>query len=229
MLLRIGRHSPGGVVVDSREHWQSVYTQKAPEEVSWFQSELRLSRSLIARVAPSPDARIVDIGGGASTLVDTLLADGHTNIAVLDLAAAALDRAQVRLGASAATVSWLVADVLTFDFPEQSVDVWHDRAVFHFLTRAEDRERYIAQVRRALRPGGHLLVATFAEDGPTRCSGLPVERYSPEQLHSVFGPGFVLEESAREDHSTPSGAHQAFTYCLCRWQGKSQKSSVMSS
>lgn len=210
-------------MIDLREHWQSVYKEKAPDEVSWFQREHELSRSLITRVAGSQDARIMDVGGGASTLVDTLLASEYTHVTVLDLAKAALDHAQARLGADSKRATWLAADVLSFEFSPSSVDVWHDRAVFHFLTRGEDRRRYVAQVKRAVRPGGHVLVATFAEDGPTRCSGLSVERYSPVQLHGVFGPGFVLEESAREAHTTPSGVHQPFTYCLCRWEPESSE------
>lgn len=204
-------------MTDAREHWQTVYREKSPDKVSWFQPELRVSHSLIARAAGSLDACIMDVGGGASTLVDTLLAAGYTNIAVLDWATSALESAQMRLGANAARARWLAGDVLTFAFPASSIDVWHDRAVFHFLTRPEDRARYIAQVKRAVRPGGHVLIATFAEDGPVRCSGLPVERYSASELHGVFGPGFILEASVREDHTTPTGAHQAFTYCLCRW------------
>jgi 2-polyprenyl-3-methyl-5-hydroxy-6-metoxy-1,4-benzoquinol methylase len=202
---------------DPVRHWQTVYETKASDEVSWFQREPRLSHALIARVAPSLDAAIVDVGGGASTLVDALLADGYTNVTVLDLAEAALRQARARLGPDASRVTWSVADILDATLPPASIDVWHDRAVFHFLTRAEDRARYIAQVQRAVRPGGYVLVATFAEDGPTRCSGLEVARYSATQLHGVFGAGFVLESSLRESHMTPSGGQQAFTYCLCRW------------
>ena len=202
---------------DPVQHWQTVYETTAPDKVSWFQREPRLSHALITRVAPSLDARIIDVGGGASTLVDALVAGGYTNVTVLDLASAALDQARQRLGPNASRVSWVVSDVLDATFPPASIDVWHDRAVFHFLTRAEDRARYIAQVQRAVRPGGHVLVATFAEDGPTRCSGLDVARYSPTQLHSVFGAGFVLETSLREEHTTPGGSQQAFTYCVCRW------------
>ena len=210
-----------------RDHWESVYEEKAPDEVSWFQLEPRLSHALITGAAPLPGARIVDVGGGASTLVDLLLADEYSNVTVLDLVAGALTRAQARLGADAARVTWLTADVLSHTFAPQSIDVWHDRAVFHFLTRADDRARYISQVRHAVRPGGHVLVATFAEDGPTRCSGLAVARYSPAQLHGVFGAGFVLEQSVREDHTTPSGARQAFAYCLCRWEpGSSERESA---
>lgn len=202
---------------DPAQHWQTVYEAKAADEVSWFQREPRLSHALIARVAPSLDASIIDVGGGASTLVDTLLAAGYTNLTVLDLAAAALRQARERLGFDASRVAWSVSDVLDATFTPASIDVWHDRAVFHFLTRSEDRARYISQVQRAVRPGGHVLVATFAEDGPPRCSLLDVARYSPAQLHAVFGAGFVLETSLRENHITPSGSQQAFTYCLCRW------------
>jgi ubiquinone/menaquinone biosynthesis C-methylase UbiE len=202
---------------DSVQHWQRVYETTAPDAVSRFQREPRLSHALIARVAPSLNAAIIDVGGGASTLFDALLAGNYTNVTVLDLAAAALQQARERLGPGASRVTWSVADVLDATFSPASIDVWHDRAVFHFLTRAEDRARYVLQVQRAVRPGGHVLVATFAEDGPTRCSGLAVARYSPKQLHGVFGAGFVLETSLRENHITPSGAQQAFTYCLCRW------------
>ena len=202
---------------DRAKHWQSVYETKAPDEVSWFQREPRLSHALVTRVAVSLDASIIDVGGGASTLVDTLLADGYTRITVLDVAEAALRQARARLGSAATQVAWSVADVLYGSFSPARLDVWHDRAVFHFLTRAEDRVRYISQVQRAVRPGGHVVVATFAEDGPTFCSGLEVARYSATQLHDVFGAGFVLEASFREDHITPSGSHQSFTYCLCRW------------
>jgi 2-polyprenyl-3-methyl-5-hydroxy-6-metoxy-1,4-benzoquinol methylase len=202
---------------DPARHWQTVYETKAPDEVSWFQREPRLSLSLITRVAPSLHARIIDVGGGASTLVDGLVGAGYTNVTVLDLASAALQQARKRLGPDATRVTWSVSDVLNATIAPASIDVWHDRAVFHFLTRAEDRSRYILQVQRSVRPGGHVLVATFAEDGPTRCSGLDVARYSPTQLHGVFGAGFVLETSVRENHTTPSGNQQGFIYCLCRW------------
>lgn len=202
---------------DISKHWQTVYETKLSDEVSWFQREPRLSHELIARVARSLDASILDVGGGASTLVDALLSDGYRHVTVLDLAEAGLRQARARLGPDAARATWLVADVLDAPLTPSSIDVWHDRAVFHFLTRTEDQERYIAQAKRSVRPGGYVLVATFAEDGPTRCSGLDVARYSPAQLHGVFGPGFLLEASLREDHITPSGSHQSFTYCLCRW------------
>jgi SAM-dependent methyltransferase len=205
--------------MDSSAHWQSVYTQKSPDSVSWFQAEPTHSLTLIRAVTPSLDASIVDIGGGASTLVDALLASGYTALTVLDLAPAALQHARDRLGPAGAPVMWVAADVLTVDFPAASVDVWHDRAVFHFLTQPDARAQYLAQVRRAVRAGGHVVIATFAEDGPTRCSGLEVARYAPHELQEAFGPGFVLVSSAREVHVTPSGATQAFTYGVFRWQG----------
>lgn len=198
-------------------HWQRVYEQKAPEEVSWFQEIPSRSATSIKQVAPAPSARILDVGGGASTLVDILLASGYTALTVLDLAPAALAHAQARLGGAARTVTWLADDILTVRLPPASIDVWHDRAVFHFLTQPAERAAYLTQVRRVLRPGGYAVIATFAEDGPTRCSGLDVVRYSGNALHAVFGEGFVLERSEREVHTTPSGATQAFTYCVCRW------------
>lgn len=203
--------------MDVSGHWQSVYSQKAPEEVSWFQEIPSRSAALIQQVAPARAARILDVGGGASTLAETLLALGYTALTVLDLAPAALAHAQARLGGAAKAVTWLADDILTVKLPPASVDVWHDRAVFHFLTQPAERAAYLAQLRRVLRPGGYAVIATFAEDGPTRCSGLDVVRYSENALHAVFGHGFVLERSEREVHTTPGGATQAFTYCVCRW------------
>jgi SAM-dependent methyltransferase len=202
--------------VDRNAHWEQVYRTKGPDQVSWFQAEARLSRVLIERAAPDRAARIVDIGAGASTLVDGLLASGYRYITVVDLSPTALSVARQRLGSAATTVMWRAADVLTAAFPAASFDVWHDRAAFHFLTDAADRARYVAQVRHAVRPGGYAIVATFAEDGPTRCSGLDVARYSADALHAAFGAGFVVLESQRELHTTPSGSEQAFTYCVCR-------------
>ncbi len=203
----------------TKEHWEKVYRDKGPDQVSWFQAEAQLSRELIERAAPDRDAAILDVGAGASTLVDGLLAAGYRRLTVLDLSAAALARTRARLGDHAARVALLEADVLDVPLAPQTLDVWHDRAVFHFLTDDARRARYVAQVRHAVRPGGHVLVATFADDGPLRCSGLDVARYSPEALHRVFGGGFEPVTSVREDHVTPAGAHQAFVYCLCRVAG----------
>jgi SAM-dependent methyltransferase len=198
------------------EHWEHVYQTKGPDQVSWFQAEARLSRQLIESFAPARSSAIIDIGAGASTLVDGLLDTGYTALSVVDLSPAALAVARARIGARAHRVEWLAADVLEAPLPAQTFDVWHDRAVFHFLTADTDRRSYVEQVHRAMRPGGLVIVATFAEDGPLRCSGLDVARYSPTQLHAEFGAPFTLLESHRELHTTPSGATQAFTYCACR-------------
>ena len=203
--------------MDPKSHWEAIYGKKRPEEVSWYQPEATLSLELIRAVA-SLESAIVDVGGGASTLVDGLLRAGYRQLTILDLSVSALNAAQRRLGASARMVSWREGDVLTTDLGVTPIDIWHDRAVFHFLTDVTDRERYIAQVRRAVRVGGHVLVATFAEDGPSRCSGLEVARYSPQGLHGAFGSDFRLIASRREEHLTPRGARQAFTYCLCRFE-----------
>lgn len=208
--------------MDRRSYWDDVYRTKDPERVSWFQAEARLSRSLIERSAPDRGARIIDVGAGASTLVAGLLDAGYRQLTVVDLSSTALALAQQRLGCAAAQVSWIAGDVLGLDVSPAAFDLWHDRAVFHFLTQAEDRTRYVAQVRRAVAPGGHVLVATFAEDGPTRCSGLEVARYSPAALHGEFGPDFRLLASEREVHITPTGSEQAFTYCLCRFEPDAQ-------
>lgn len=202
--------------MNTKQHWESIYQTKGASEVSWFQPEARLSLRLIQEAVPDRAAAICDIGGGASTLVDGLLASGYSAISVLDLSGRALDTARHRLGALAPDVRWIEADVLDVDLPPESLDVWHDRAVFHFLTDPLDRQRYVTQVRRTVRPGGHVLVASFADNGPTRCSGLEVVRYSPESMHGEFGPDFRLLSSTRETHITPDGARQEFVYCLCR-------------
>jgi ubiquinone/menaquinone biosynthesis C-methylase UbiE len=201
--------------MDPKAHWESIYRTKSTTDVSWYQREATLSIDLIRRAAPRLSAAVLDVGGGASTLVDSLVARHYTNITVLDIAANALTAAQARLGSDAGSVRWLVGDVLALDLPDHSIDVWHDRAVFHFLISPEERRRYVRQVRRVVRPMGHVIVATFAEDGPTRCSGIPVARYDAEQLHGEFGSDFQLLTTLREDHTTPSGAHQSFRYCVC--------------
>ncbi len=157
----------------------------------------------------------LDVGGGASSLVDDLLAEGMTEVGVLDISGAALDVARRRLAAQAARVRWMEGDITTIPLSKASIDIWHDRAVFHFLTDAADRAAYVAQVRHAVRPGGHVIVAAFGPDGPLECSGLPVVRYAPDALHAEFGGAFELREHMREDHHTPSGLVQHFVYCHC--------------
>jgi len=205
--------------MDPRNHWQKVYTTRKPTELSWYQPTAVLSLSMIRRVAPDHSAAIIDVGGGASTLVDGLLADGYDRVTVLDVSAAALAEASARLAKDAARVTWIEADVLDTALPASAYDVWHDRAVFHFLTESADRKRYVEQVRASVRLGGYVMVATFAADGPTKCSGLEVARYAPQELHGQFGSDFELLESAREEHHTPAGSIQPFVYCLCRVSG----------
>ena len=200
----------------SKEHWESVYSVKAADAVSWYQEHADNSLRLIQQTGVPRSASLIDVGGGASTLVDDLLDRNYRDISVLDLSAAALNSAKARHGARARSVRWIEADITTASLPLRAYDVWHDRAVFHFLTAAEDRHAYVQAVLRSIKPGGHVIVATFAEDGPLQCSGLPVMRYSATQLHTEFGDAFSLIAHEREAHHTPSGATQQFTYCYCR-------------
>lgn len=202
--------------MDAKAHWEHVYQAKPTTAVSWYQPEARLSVELIRRVVSDLATPIIDVGGGASTLVDGLLEAGYTDLTVLDLAGSALDAAQARLGTQASRVKWVEANVLSVEFAEAHYGLWHDRAVFHFLTDRRDRERYVAQSHRAVRPGGHVIVASFGPDGPPRCSGLDVVRYTPASMHAEFGDSFTLLDGVREEHHTPGGAIQAFVYCLCR-------------
>lgn len=195
------------------EHWEHVYCTRQAAEVSWYRPHLERSLAFIEAGAPDRDARILDVGGGASTLVDDLLGHGYRHLSVLDLSKAALRTARDRLGASADQVTWLHDDVRTLALDAQSVDVWHDRAVFHFLTDEADRAAYVRQVVRALKPHGHLVIATFAPNGPTRCSGLPIVRYDAPGLQQVFGEAFRLETHVDEEHATPGGSVQSFVYC----------------
>lgn len=196
-------------------HWDSIYGEKAPDEVSWFRPHLETSLSLIERSANDASARIIDVGGGESTLVDDLLAHGYTNLTVLDISQTAIDVTKARLGDRAHGVEWIVADVTRADFPPGSYDVWHDRAVFHFLTEASSRAAYIQRVARAVKPGGHVVIGTFGPEGPTKCSGLDVQRYDADSLHGEFGARFRLIDSLKELHRTPFGAAQQFLYCFC--------------
>lgn len=202
--------------MQAKAHWERVYATKDATEVSWFQPHAERSLQLIRDAGTPLTARIIDVGGGASTLVDDLLDAGYRDVTVLDLSANALAVARARLGPRAAGVRWLEANVLEADLPAQGYDVWHDRAVFHFLTAPEDRRAYVAQVLHAVRPGGLVIVATFAEDGPTQCSGLDVMRYDADGLHAEFGKPFTLLAHASEAHQTPAGRIQQFIYCLCR-------------
>lgn len=200
--------------MQTKDHWEQVYQSKAPNAVSWFQEHAEHSLSLIRNTGVNYDASIIDVGGGASTLVDDLLNDGFSNLTVLDISGAALNTAKIRLGASAAKVNWIEASVIKVSLSAAYYDIWHDRAVFHFLTTPEERKAYVEQVRHSVKPGGHVIIATFAEDGPTKCSGLPVMRYSAEELHAEFGASFTLINHLKESHHTPFGTVQQFVYCV---------------
>ena len=200
----------------SKDHWERVYSTKPTDAVSWFQAHAEHSVRLIRGTGVARSAALIDVGGGASTLVDDLLADGYGAITVLDLSAAALAAAKTRLGAAAQKVNWLEGDITKIALPPHAFDVWHDRAVFHFLTDKGDRQAYVEAVLHAVKPGGHVIVATFAEDGPLQCSGLPVMRYGPTELHAEFGAPFALVQHEREAHRTPFGTLQSFVYCYCR-------------
>lgn len=205
--------------MQSKDHWEKVYTTKASDTVSWFQPHADTSVALIRATGAALDASIIDVGGGASTLVDDLLALGYTNLTVLDLSSAALAAARQRLGSKASGVRWIEADITQAGLPDRKFDIWHDRAVFHFLTSPEERAAYVQAVFRAVKPGGHVIVASFAEDGPDQCSGLPVMRYRPDELHAEFGEAFALLKHKKEAHHTPTGTVQQFVYCYCRRMG----------
>src|SRR5215471_418959 len=195
---------------DRIAHWNEIYGSKAPDQVSWFQAVPEPSMGMIRSSGIAKDAAIVDIGGGASVLVDELLAAEFTDVSVLDVAETAIERTITRLGQRAVQVNWIVADVLSWA-PRRTYDLWHDRAVFHFLIEERERAEYRVTLDKALMPGSSLIIATFAEDGPDRCSGLPVKRWSADALANELR-GFQLEDSFKQAHMTPSGAAQSFTW-----------------
>jgi 2-polyprenyl-3-methyl-5-hydroxy-6-metoxy-1,4-benzoquinol methylase len=198
-----------------KAHWENVYSTKGENEVSWFQESPAPSLELIELARPALDAAIVDIGGGASRLVDQLLARGFTNVTVLDLSEAALAAAGARLGDKAGQVQWVAADVTKW-YPSQSFDVWHDRAAFHFLTDPADRAGYVACLDKAIKPGGAVIIGTFALDGPEKCSGLPVSRYDAASLGEALGSRFQLIHTRRHEHATPWAAIQRFQFSVFR-------------
>jgi trans-aconitate methyltransferase len=199
---------------DSRGHWEVVYGTKAEDAVSWYQRHSSRSLAYVTAAAgwASP---IIDVGGGASTLVDDLLARGFADVTVLDIAESGLAKAKARLGRQASRVKWIVADIRRWQ-PPRTYEVWHDRAVFHFLTAAEDQEAYISALRAGTKPRASVIIATFAPDGPEQCSNLSVHRYSSKALAARLGEPFVLVDEALENHTTPSGAEQRFSYSVFR-------------
>jgi len=199
------------VSVERAGHWDTVFTTKADTDVSWYQEVPEASLAFIRACTPGPGSAIIDVGGGSSSLVDHLLAQGHTDVTVLDVSAAALERARVRLGDRAGDVQWVVSDVTRFE-PARPYHVWHDRAALHFLTDPEDQAAYGGVVSRAVPPGGWVVLATFAPHGPTRCSGLEVQRHDGASLGAILGTDFALAEERVVEHHTPSGAAQPFTF-----------------
>lgn len=202
-------------MVDRQQHWESVYRTRATDEVSWFQPHAASSLRLIHETGVGLDAQIIDVGGGASVLVDNLLDAGYHHLTVLDLSDSALAKSRKRLGPRSSQVTWLASDITQASLPGNTYDVWHDRAVFHFLTDPADRARYVQQVLHAVKPGGHVIVATFGPGGPLQCSGLDVVRYAPDALHAEFGTPFRLLRHEAEVHQTPTGKEQEFVYCYC--------------
>ena len=202
-----------GELVNAKTHWEQVYATKAPDAVSWHRPHLDTSLALIEWAAVDRASSILDVGGGQSTLVDDLLLRGYKNITLLDVSRTAIEAAQKRLGSAAAQARWLIADITEIELEPGAYDLWHDRAVFHFLTAKEKRAAYVRQVLRAVKPGGHVIIATFGPEGPTKCSGLEVVRYDPESLQREFGSHMQLLENFTEQHQTPFGTTQQFLYC----------------
>jgi SAM-dependent methyltransferase len=201
--------------LDRQHHWDTVYSTKSSDGVSWFQDKPEKSLQIIHQFMPiSKQPNIIDVGGGASTLVDFLIADGYESLSILDIAASALKTTQQRLGVSSSRVSWLVADIIKAQLPADTYDLWHDRAVFHFLTAPEDRLKYVRLVEGSLKSGGILVMSTFAPDGPEKCSNLNVNRYNCDDLLAIFGKSFKLIHSDREVHQTPFQTQQLFSYCV---------------
>ena len=199
--------------MDARAHWDEVYGTKAADAVGWYRAHLETSLRLVDLAAGAKSACIIDVGGGESTLVDDLLLRGYRNLTVLDVSQIAIDATKKRLGDAAKQVRWITADVTEASLERGASDVWHDRAVFHFLTGRKLREAYVRQVVHAVRPGGHVIVSTFGPEGPTRCSGLDVVRYDADSLQAEFDARFHLVESSKELHQTPFGTKQQFLYC----------------
>jgi len=201
--------------LDRQAHWRQVYTGKDEQAVSWFEAAPEVSLDLIHATGIGPEAAVIDIGGGASRLVDALLDEGFRGLTVLDISEEALEKTKARLGAHGASVHRIDADVTTWQ-PTRLYDLWHDRATLHFLTDAKEQAAYAERVKRAVRPGGHVIIATFAPEGPERCSGLPVVRHDAASLSALLGPSFELIETRRHDHTTPAGTVQRFQFSRFR-------------
>ncbi|MBI4971366.1 MAG: class I SAM-dependent methyltransferase [Candidatus Omnitrophica bacterium] len=209
---------------NAKSHWESVYGKKSPTEVSWYQVRPEKSLEMMTRTGLGPEASFIDVGGGASTLVDHLLNQGFKRITVLDISRQALEAAKHRLGEKAKSITWVEADITQAALPHHSFDIWHDRAVFHFLTDSEARAKYKVQLANALKPNGFLIMATFALTGPPRCSGLEVMHYDAPSLEAEFGPEYELRATFSETHETPFHTQQDFVFCL--FQRRKPSSSI---
>ena len=203
--------------MNRKDHWEQVYSSKPSDRLGWYKPRLQTSLEWITALGLDRGASIIDVGGGASTLIDDLLDAGYSAITVLDIAEPALDILKARLGDKGAGVTWLCGDITGIDLPENAFELWHDRAVFHFLTDVADRERYRQNLCRALRPGGHLVIGTFAPEAPPKCSGLPVQRYDVDLLCETLGEEFELQQHQKEMHVTPGGVEQMYLYCAFRY------------
>lgn len=201
--------------MDRKEHWEQIYQTKEGTQVSWYQSVPQTSLELIKGMELKKDAEIIDVGGGDSLLVDFLIDQGFSNVTVLDISEKALARARRRLGNNAGKVTWIVADATEFR-PQRKFDLWHDRATFHFLTRNEQKGNYLQVLRSCIDPGGNVILATFSEKGPTRCSGIEITQYSTKELERILAPDFKTLECRNVPHQTPSGSVQDFSFCSFR-------------
>jgi len=200
--------------MDTKEHWEEIYKSRSSDKVSWFAPHLNLSLELILNSTTSKDSKIIDVGGGASTLADDLINKGYENITILDISGDALKVSRKRLGVLSNSATWLEGNITEIKLPGQFYDLWHDRAVFHFLTSSQDRKKYVRNLNVSLKPKGTVIIATFSLKGPEKCSGLDVIRYDPETLQAELGKNYRLIKSKEEPHQTPSGTNQEFIYCM---------------
>ena len=196
-----------------KNHWEQIYKVRPCEQLGWYTPHLQTSVNWVDELQLAANARLVDVGGGASTLVDDLLEQGYRSITVVDISERALSKAKQRLGKKAELAVWLAGDITAFTFPANTFELWHDRAVFHFLTTSDAQQRYLHNLTTALKPGGHVIIGTFAPEAPPRCSGLPVQRYSAELLQKTLGPKFQLQRERQDMHVTPGGVEQMYQYC----------------
>jgi SAM-dependent methyltransferase len=202
--------------MNQKDHWEQVYSTSLTQKLGWYEPHLQTSLSWIKGLNLAVGAPVIDVGGGASTLVDDLLEAGYRSITVLDISEKAASTVMARLGKRAELATWLEGDITSVDLPEHYFELWHDRAVFHFLTEQNQQRKYRETLKKALKPGGHLIVGTFAPEAPAKCSGLPVQRYSPKQLENTLGGEFELKRHHKELHITPGGVEQMFLYCQFR-------------